>query len=70
MVSVTVWSSPQFANSFPPLDRSGFTFEFLRRNDDYRLDYIVFSKHKRAAAKRNALTMLAIRWGLVFPAGP
>lgn len=69
MVSETVWSSPQFPNSFPPLDRSGFTFEFLRRNDDYRLDYVAFSSRKRAVAKRNALKMLAIRWGLVFPAG-
>ncbi|WP_320203073.1 transcriptional regulator domain-containing protein [Agrobacterium rosae] len=68
-MSETVWSSLQFPNSFPPLDRSGFTFEFLRRNDDYRFDYVEFSRRKRAVAKRNALNVLAIRWGLVFPSG-
>lgn len=70
MVSETVWSSPQFATHFPPLDRSGFSFEFLRRNNDYRSDYFAFFSHKRAVAKRNALKMLTTRWGLAFRVGP
>jgi len=70
MVSETVWSSPQFAIQFPPLDRSGFAFEFLRRNSDYRSDFAAFTSPGGTAAKRNALQGLITRWGIAFRAGP
>lgn len=70
MVSETVWSSPQFVIQFPPLDRSGFAFEFLRRNSDYRSDYAAFASQGGTVAKRNALQGLRTRWGIAFRAGP
>lgn len=70
MVSETVWSSPQFAFQFQPLDRSGFAFEFLRRNSDYRSDFAAFASQGGTAAKRNAMQGLIIRWGIAFRARP
>lgn len=70
MVSETVWSSPQFAIQFPPLDRGGFAFEFLRRNSAYRSDYAAFASQGDTVAKRNALQVLTTRWGIAFRAGP
>ena len=33
------WRSPQFEEQLSRLDRGGITFEFLRRNKQYRKDY-------------------------------
>lgn len=70
MVSETVWSSPQFAIQFLPLDRSGFAFEFLRRNNNYRSDYAAIASQHGTVEKRNALQVLTTRWGIAFRAGP
>lgn len=69
MVSERVWSSPQFAIQFPPLDRSGFAFEFLRRNNEYRSDFAAIASRGGTMAKRDALQGLTSRWGIAFRAG-
>jgi hypothetical protein len=69
MVSERVWSSPQFAIQFPPLDRSGFAFEFLRRNNEYRSDFAAIASQGGTVAKRDALQGLTSRWGIAFRAG-
>ncbi|WP_024896542.1 transcriptional regulator domain-containing protein [Brucella rhizosphaerae] len=70
MVSERVWSSPQFAIQFPPLDRSGFAFEFLRRNSDYRSDFAAFANEGGTVSTREARQVLTTRWGIAFRAGP
>lgn len=63
------WRSPKFEQELGKLDRGGISFEFLRRNEEYRDEY------QRAAAEsvtdqqavlaaREGLTR---RWGILFP---
>lgn len=64
------WRSAQTAEKLLQLDRSEIAIEFLRRNPAYREDYR--RVHEDIASNRIprtlALTELATRWGLTFPA--
>jgi len=66
------WRSPQFEEQLGRLDRGGVTFEFLRRNREYRQDYAESLKRVASggAGKTDAIARLARRWGLAFPGGP
>ncbi|MHC1548011.1 transcriptional regulator domain-containing protein [Phyllobacterium sp. K27] len=63
------WQSPHFEHQLSSLDRGGVSFEFLRRNREYRTDYkttleeIISGK----ARKDEAIARLSRRWGLEFP---
>ena len=41
------WRSPQFEEQLSRLDRGGITFEFLRRNKQYRKDYHAVAGSRR-----------------------
>lgn len=59
------WTSRQFSEALFDLDRSGFAFEFLRRNEEYRADY---RRHKRSPTGSDvSAPPFATKWGLVFP---
>ncbi|MCA2411297.1 transcriptional regulator domain-containing protein [Rhizobium leguminosarum] len=63
------WRSPKFEEELGRLDRGGVSFEFLRRNDDYRAHYKAAidessSDARAVAAAREGLTR---RWGIMFP---
>lgn len=63
------WRSPNFEQELGGLDRGGISFEFLRRNEEYRDEY------RRAAAENSANQQavtaaregLTRRWGILFP---
>jgi hypothetical protein len=63
------WRSPKFEEELSHLDRSGVTFEFLRRNKQYHTDYmatldgIASGKVK----KLEATAHFSRRWGVTFP---
>ncbi|WP_442909758.1 transcriptional regulator domain-containing protein [Hyphomicrobium sp.] len=69
MRSPPTWKSPEYCRQFQRLDRAELTFEFLRRNAEYKSDY------KRAIARitstradeEEVVARLAARWGLTFP---
>lgn len=59
------WTSRQFSEALFDLDRSGFAFEFLRRNEEYRADY---RRHQRSPTGSGvSAPQFATKWGLVFP---
>ncbi|MGX9943094.1 transcriptional regulator domain-containing protein [Bradyrhizobium denitrificans] len=66
------WRSPQFEEQLSRLDRGGVTFEFLRRNKQYRQDYATALTEVAAggATRAEAIARLSRRWGLAFPGGP
>ena len=66
------WRSPQFEERLGRLDRGGVTFEFLRRNREYRQDYAdtLARIASGGAGKIDAIARLSRRWGLSFPSGP
>jgi hypothetical protein len=66
------WRSPQFENELGRLDRGGVSFEFLRRNRQYRQDYTTALKEIAAGGttKAEVVPRLSRRWGLMFPGGP
>jgi hypothetical protein len=66
------WRSPQFEEQLSRLDRGGITFEFLRRNKQYRQDYATALTEVAAggATRAEAIARLSRRWGLAFPGGP
>ena len=66
------WRSPQFEEQLSRLDRGGVTFEFLRRNKQYRQDYATALTEVAAggATRAEAIARLSRRWGLAFPVGP
>lgn len=63
------WRSPQFEEQLDRLDRGGVTFEFLRRNRQYRQDYAeaLAAIATGGKARTAAITRLSRRWGLSFP---
>ena len=66
------WRSPHFEEELNRLDRGGVTFEFLRRNKDYRQDYAAYREARDGTAsgkskKIEAIVRLFRRWGLTFP---
>lgn len=66
------WRSPQFENELGRLDCGGVSFEFLRRNRQYRRDYTKALTEIAAGGmtKAEAVARLSSRWGLAFPGGP
>lgn len=66
------WRSPQFEEELSRLDRGGVTFEFLRRNRQYRQDYTTALTEIAAGGttRAEAIARLSRRWGLAFPGGP
>lgn len=66
------WRSPQFEEQLSRLDRGGVTFEFLRRNKQYRQDYTMALTEMAAGGvtRAEAIARLSRRWGLAFPGGP
>lgn len=66
------WRSSQFETELGHLDRGGVSFEFLRRNGQYRLDYATALTEIAAGGttRTEAIDRLSRRWGLAFPGGP
>ena len=66
------WRSPQFEERLARLDRGGVSFEFLRRNREYRQDYAdtLARVASGGAGKAEAIARLSRRWGLAFPRRP
>lgn len=66
------WRSPQFEEELNRLDRGGVTFEFLRRNKQYRQDYATALREitTGGTTSAEAIGRLSRRWGLAFPGGP
>lgn len=63
------WRSPKFEEELRRLDRGGISFEFLRRNDEYRDQYkaaadVSTTDPQAIIASREGLTQ---RWGILFP---
>jgi len=54
------------------LERSGFAWEFLRRNQDYRAGYdrVMRAADHQKPEVANAAADFAQHWGLVFRPGP
>jgi len=50
------------------LAASGFAWEYLRRNDEYRHDCQTLALNRRQDAEQ--LESFAHRWGLLFPKHP
>ncbi|MBW9075679.1 transcriptional regulator domain-containing protein [Agrobacterium deltaense] len=59
------WTSLKFSQVVFGFDRSGFAFEFLRRNAEYRKDYSAFLKSRDSSAVPEM--PFSQKWGLVFP---
>jgi len=62
------WRAPETIDRLSRLERPGFAVEFLRRNHDYRRDF-VRTQRQIARASVDAETAragLARRWGLRF----
>jgi hypothetical protein len=66
------WRSAQFESELGHLDRGGVSFEFLRRNKQYRQDYMAALTEIAAGGTTRAevIARLSRRWGLAFPGGP
>ncbi|RST86558.1 hypothetical protein EJC49_09760 [Aquibium carbonis] len=66
------WRSPQFEERLGRLDRGGVSFEFLRRNREYRQDYAdtLAGIASGGSDKAEAIARLSRRWGLSFSGGP
>jgi hypothetical protein len=58
------WRSPNYAEVLKDLDRSGFAWEFLRRNPAYRKDYDRISEDVDEGDPR--ADAACERWGLSF----
>jgi Family of unknown function (DUF6499) len=63
------WRSQEATVYLDRAQRTGFAWEFLRRNPDYRDDYDHMSRHVASgtAIALEAALALAQRWGLSFP---
>jgi hypothetical protein len=60
------WRSPASADSLKRLNRAGFAWEFLRRNQEYRAGYerIAGSGNENKPEVANAAANFARHWGL------
>jgi hypothetical protein len=58
------WRSPETIDRLNRLERPGFAAEFLRRNPDYRRDFVRTARASVDA--ETARVSLARRWGLRF----
>lgn len=62
------WRAPAAYRHVKSLPATGFAWEYLRRNDDYRHDFQTISVTVRPGARE--LEVFARRWGLRFPQRP
>ena len=62
------WRAPAAYRHTRDLPATGFAWEYLRRNGDYRSDYKSISAAKLPGAQE--LDLFAKRWGLRFPDRP
>ena len=62
------WRSPDTIERLKRLERSGFAVEFLRRNPEYRRDYVQTERRiaRHVVDEVVAMAALARRWGLRF----
>ena len=65
---IEYWRSPETIDSLNRLERPGFAVEFLRRNPDYRRDFVRTQRQiaRTAVDAETARSDLARRWGLRF----
>ena len=59
------WRSPAAYGHTKYIPAAGFAWEYLRRNDEYRLNYQTIALAGVAAARD--LEAFAHRWGVRFP---
>ncbi len=59
------WRSPSNYDYLEQLDRAGMAWEFLRRNREYRKDFV-----RILDATAREATAIAERWGLSFRLRP
>jgi len=66
------WRSQEATAYLDHAQRTGFAWEFLRRNPDYRQDYEHMSRHVASGTTvaLEAALVLAQHWGLSFPVQP
>jgi len=69
MRSPPTWKSPEYCRQFQRFDRAELTFEFLRRNPEYKSDYkrAIARITSTQAVEEEVVAHLAARWGLTFP---
>ncbi|MGY3441297.1 transcriptional regulator domain-containing protein [Bradyrhizobium sp. USDA 4473] len=62
------WRSPETIERLKRLERPGFAVEFLRRNPDYRRDYLQTERliARQLLEQEPAWAALARRWRLQF----
>ncbi len=62
------WRAPETIDRLNRLERPGFAVEFLRRNPDYRRDFVRTQRQIARASvdAETASVSLARRWGLRF----
>ena len=62
------WRSPETIDRLNRLERPGFAAEFLRRNPDYRRDFVRTQRliARASVDAETARSGLARRWGLRF----
>jgi hypothetical protein len=62
------WRSPETIERLQRLERPGFAVEFLRRNQDYRRDYLRTERliARQVLEEGPARVALARRWRLQF----
>ncbi|MHB0713241.1 transcriptional regulator domain-containing protein [Roseomonas mucosa] len=59
------WRSPAAYAHAKTISAAGFAWEYLRRNDEYRADFLSVSADGLVGADR--LERFVRRWGLRFP---
>ncbi len=66
------WRSSTDEAALNKLERPGFAWEFLRRNQEYRAGFeqIIGSRTDNKPEVADAAANFARRWGLVFRPGP
>ena len=62
------WRSPAPYRHAKKIVAAGLAWEYLRRHDGYRHDYLSITRIDRPEAER--LESFAQRWGLRFPVRP
>lgn len=67
MLDIEWWHDAAYGHIWP-LAASGFAWEYLRRNDEYRQDYQTLALARRQDGKQ--LKSFTHRWGLLFPKRP
>ena len=61
------WRSPAAYAYTKTIPAAGFAWEYLRRNDEYREDFISASLTAEEKSGADRLEIFVRRWGLRFP---